>query len=198
MTHRARLVALIVAGIAAVGACTAGPGGAPTPSLSTLARSEVPSPTPVPVPDPSAGSGSAGGGSSGNPGTGIIDPAPPGIGGNPGDPKPAFVTPVAGAKDVHPIIATGLRAAANGRKVAAQVSWYGGVEPCSVLASVDVTRDGRTITLTVNEGSVAAPDTMCIEIAMLKATVVDLGELDPGTWTIVAHDAPPVEVVVQG
>jgi hypothetical protein len=39
---------------------------------------------------------------------------------------------------------------------------------------------------------------MCAEIAMLKATIVDLGELAPGNWTITAPDseAPPVAITV--
>ena len=78
-----------------------------------------------------------------------------------------------------------------------RVAWWSGVEPCSVLAGVDVARDGDTFTLTVREGSAAAPDTMCIEIAQYKATIVDLGELDPGTYTISAFgDAAPVTVTV--
>ena len=61
-----------------------------------------------------------------------------------------------------------------------RVDWFSGVEPCSVLAGVDVVRDGNTFKLTVNEGSAAAPDTACIDIAMYKGTIVDLGELEPG------------------
>ena len=46
------------------------------------------------------------------------------------------------------------------------------------------------------EGS-AAGDVMCIEIAVLKATAVDLGALAAGTWTISAEgDAKPIELEV--
>jgi hypothetical protein len=45
--------------------------------------------------------------------------------------------------------------------------------------------------------SAAAPDTVCIEIAQFKATIVDLGELEPGTWTVVAAgEALPVTVTI--
>jgi hypothetical protein len=39
---------------------------------------------------------------------------------------------------------------------------------------------------------------MCIEIAMYKATIVDLGELEPGEYTIRASEgeAPPITVTV--
>ena len=37
----------------------------------------------------------------------------------------------------------------------------------------------------------------CPEIALLKGTIVDLGELAPGSYTITAGgDAPPVRIVV--
>ena len=40
-------------------------------------------------------------------------------------------------------------------------------------------------------------DVACIDIAMLKATMVDLGALRPGTYTISAGgEATPVRVVV--
>jgi hypothetical protein len=39
---------------------------------------------------------------------------------------------------------------------------------------------------------------MCIEIAELKATIVDLGELEPGDYSIRAGEgeAPPITVTV--
>ena len=104
-----------------------------------------------------------------------------------------------GAVGVHDIAATGLRASVNGRRVAVELRWWSGVEPCYVLAGVDVVRDGSTFTLTILEGSAAGPDVACIELAMLKSTVVDLGELEPGRYTIQAFgDAAPLEVVVAG
>jgi ethanolamine utilization microcompartment shell protein EutS len=68
------------------------------------------------------------------------------------------------------------------------------VAPCSVLDSVTIATDpdAHTVTLTAIEGS-SARDVACIDIAQLKATTVDLGELDAGSWTIIATgDAPQV------
>ena len=110
-----------------------------------------------------------------------------------------IVTPTAGLTGVHAVQAAKLEATVNGRDVAARVAWWSGVEPCNALAGIAVSRDGNAFLLTVNEGSAAAPDTMCIEIAMYKAAIVDLRELEPGTYTIKAFgDVPPIEVTVAG
>ncbi len=116
---------------------------------------------------------------------------------DPGQPQPTIVAPGAGLTGIHPVGATKVETAINGRDLAVRVDWFSGVEPCSVLAGVDVVRDGNTFKLTVNEGSAAAPDTACIDIAMYKGTIVDLGELEPGTYTVTAFgDAPPVTVTI--
>lgn len=150
--------------------------------------------TPTVSPDPGGG-----GVAPGNPGGGAV-PVDPGPGGaDPGNPEPTIVVPVPGVTGIHDATVARLDAAVNGRSVAVRVSWWSGVEPCYALAGVDVVSDGRTITLSVREGSAAGPDTMCIEIAVYKATIVDLGELEPGTWTIrAAGDAAPVEVTIAG
>lgn len=143
--------------------------------------------------------GGGGGGVPGNPGDpgagggGVVDP---GAGGAPDDSQATMVTPVAGLFGIHDVGAAGLRATVDGRRVSVTVTWWSGVEPCSVLAGVDVARDGSAFNLTIREGS-AARNVACIEIAVLKATIVDLGELDPGTYTIRAFgDLPPIEVLV--
>jgi hypothetical protein len=181
--------------LAACGGAAPAASPPPTPAPSGPALAE---PTPVPVPSASGGAGSGGGGSDPGQGGGIIpvDPGGPGAGGD--DDIPATpVDPVPGAVGVHDAAATGLRASVNGRRVAAELRWWSGVEPCSVLAGVDVVRNGSTYTLTIHEGSAAGPDVACIDLAMLKSTIVDLGELEPGTYTIRAFDdAAPVEVVV--
>ena len=82
--------------------------------------------------------------------------------------------------------------------VLADLRWYSGVVPCNQLDRVEIERDdaAKTIHLTVIEGS-GQGDVMCIEIAELHATAVDLGELASGTWTISAEgDAPAVKVDV--
>jgi hypothetical protein len=198
MSNHARPLA-VVALVLVVAAC----GGAATSATPTPAASAPPSvpaatPTPVPVPSASDGAGGAGGsGVAGNPGAGggVVDPAPGG--GAAGD--PTLVKPVAGLAGIHAVAASSLEATVTGRRVTVRVSWTSGVEPCYALAGVDVVRDGSMFTLTVAEGSAAAPDTMCIEIAMFKATDVDLGELEPGAFTVIAFgDARPIEVVVPG
>jgi len=201
----------LLAGTLALALVLAACGGAASSPVPSPAPSAGPSqpgatlPTPVPVPGGSAGSGGAtdpgqGGGSApGNPGGGPV-PIDPGAGGgpvNPGD--PTRVAPVAGARNIHDVPATRLRAAVNGRNVAIEIAWWSGVEPCSVFAGVIVDQDGSTLTLTVREGSAAGPDVACIEIAMFKATIADLGELAPGTYTVRAFgDAAPIQVVVAG
>jgi len=176
---------------------TAGAGFATPPAVE---------PTPVPGatgatgatgdPDGSAGGGSAGG----SPGSGVLLPVNPGTGGGvPANPEPTMVTPTTGLTGVHEVPAAKLEASVSGRDVAVRVAWWSGVEPCNALAGITVARDGGTFVMTVHEGSAAAPDMMCIEIAVYKAAVVDLGELEPGTYTITAFGDPaPVEVSVAG
>jgi hypothetical protein len=176
------LIALLLA------ACAGGPASA-APAPATGAP-------PTPVPGASDGAPASAGPDdpvAGDPGSGGSDPG----GGDPGEPEPTIVAPGAGLTGVHPVGASTLEAAVNGRDVAVKVAWWSGVEPCNVLAGVDVERDGETFTLTVREGSGAGPDTACIEIAQYKATIVDLGELEPGTYTITAFgDAAPMTVTV--
>lgn len=170
-------------------ACTA----APAPTSPTQ-----PSPT-----DPNApigtepGGGGSAGGSGGAPGGGITIPdfPLPGGGGQPGE-NPTIVVPKPGRLNAHPVGASGIEARVDGRRVLVRVSWWSGVEPCHVLDSVLVERNGTSITITVREGADRL-DVACIEIAMLKATIVDLGELEPGTYTISAGgEATPIQVTV--
>jgi hypothetical protein len=90
-----------------------------------------------------------------------------------------------------------LETSVDGRHVLVKVSWWSGVAPCSVLDSVRVERSGSEISITPLEG-VGDPDAMCIEIAQLKATIVDLGELEPGSYRVLAPtgDAAPVEFTI--
>jgi hypothetical protein len=186
MTHRIR--SRLGAGLALallVAACGSGdPGG-----LVPGGRTGV---------GPGGGTGS-GGSEPGNPGGGdgtVTSPPNAGGGGDPTNPQPTMVVPGTGLTGIHQVGATKLEAAVNGRGVAVRIAWWSGVAPCSVLAGVGVVRDGTTFTLTVTEGS-GGSGVACIEIAMYKATIVDLGGLDPGTYTITAFgDARPIEVTV--
>ena len=111
--------------------------------------------------------------------------------------EPMIVIPKPGQKNTHPVSATSLQASVDGRHVLVKVSWWSGVEPCNVLDSIKVERSGTDISITIVEGS-SDLDAMCIEIAQLKATIVDLGELEPGTYTIDSPngEAPPIQVTV--
>lgn len=185
-SHRAirPLLALALAAALTVGACssTGGPPGSDPASTQPPAAS-------------GAGNGS---GTGGDPGTGIgIDnpirqpPIDPGAG------QPTLVVPRPGQRDLRPVSPMTLQASVDGRRVLVKVIWYSGVEPCNVLDSVKVERSGTDIAITPFEGTGDA-NAMCIEIAVLKATIVDLGELEPGTYRIGSpgSDAPPVEITV--
>ena len=202
-TASAVLLLVLVAGCAAAGPAATASGAGASPTAPADTGGAGPTLTPVPgssgaaASDPGASGGpddSTGGGSDGNAGTGTG--GDPGFA-DPGEPAPTLVAPGVGLTGVHQVAATRLDTALNGRDLAVRVAWWSGVEPCTVLAGVDVARDGNTFTLTVREGSGAPPDTACIEIAQYKATIVDLGELEPGTYTVTAFgDAPPVTVTI--
>ena len=179
------LVLVVLAVSVVLGACAS----AAAPASSS------PPPTASPAPStPSDAPG--GGGSSGDPGTGIGGPVDPGPG-DPGTGQPALVIPKPGQRDLRPIPAAVLEATVDGRRVLVTATWWSGVEPCNVLDSVKVERLGTDIAITLIEGT-GDPNAMCIEIAMQKSTIVDLGELEPGTYTITSPggDAAPVTVTV--
>lgn len=142
-----------------------------------------------------------GGGSSGNVGGGAVDPGLPGGAVDPNDPAGGgaakLVRPQPGQGDPHPVSPIRLEASIDGRHVLVKVSWYSGIEPCSVLDSVKVERTGSEIAITPMEG-IGDRNAVCIDIAVLKATIVDLGELEAGGWRIVAPtgDAPPIELTL--
>jgi hypothetical protein len=152
----------------------------------------------------------AGGGSSGSdPGSGVVSPVMPpatdgpsagdgpwdGFGPLPGE-HATIVVPKPGRLDVHDVGVIRVGARVQGGHLVVRLTWWSGVEPCNVLDSVAVARTGWDIRLTVREGADRL-DVACIEIAMLKATLVDLGTLPSGTYTVSATgEAAPVQVVV--
>jgi hypothetical protein len=178
---------LAAASVIALTACSAGASPAPSSPPSSA--------PPAASPGGSTGAGQPGDGSSGQPGVGIGFPAlpwpvDPGIG------EPTIVVAKPGRLEPHPVGATRIESRVNGKRVVLRLTWYSGVEPCSVLDSVGVARTGNGIVLTIREGADKL-GVACIELAMLKATIVDLGELERGTYTISAGgDAPPIQVVV--
>ena len=115
----------------------------------------------------------------------------------PGDGGPTNVVPKPGQRNVRSVSVEKIEARVNRDRIAVRLTWTSGVEPCYVLDSVLVAREGDTITLTVREGS-GPEDVVCIEIAQQKSTVVDLGEFPAGTYTIATSEGPatPVSVTI--
>ncbi|HEX8026738.1 MAG TPA: hypothetical protein VF484_11095 [Candidatus Limnocylindrales bacterium] len=188
---------LRVTSLAAIAVLFAACSAAAVPSPSPM-----PAPTPTPVPGGSGATGGLpGGGVIGAPGGGGIGGGVVPGGGDPGDPtlgQAQNVVPQPGTQDPHPVSVVRIRAAVDGHHVVIELRWWSGVAPCSILDSVKVERDGTTVTLTPMEGS-GGGQVACIDIAQLKSTVVDLGDLDPGTYTIHASGNPeptPIEVTV--
>lgn len=182
-----------------IAACSAA--AAPTPSPAT----PTPRPTPTAVPgeggsEPGGGSGgnTGGGTEPGNPGVGIVFPNPAGP---PDDPllgAATVVVPKKGTIDPRPVNVQLVRAIVQDGNVIVEARWWSGVEECYPTDSVkvDIDEAAKTIRVTVLEGS-GPGDMACIDIAMLKATAVDLGPLVAGTWTIsAAGDAKPIELEV--
>jgi len=183
-----------------IAACSA----AAAPTLSPATPTPRPTPTAVPGEggsgEPGGGSGgNTGGGSEpGNPGDGILFPFPPVPGDDPLLGDATVVEPKGGTLNPHPINVELVRAIVQDGHVIVEARWYSGVEDCYPTDSVqvDIDEDAKTIRMTVLEGS-AAGDAICIEIAVLKATAVDLSALAAGTWTISAEgDAKPIELEV--
>lgn len=102
-----------------------------------------------------------------------------------------------GQLNLRPIPASLLEASVDGRRVLVKATWWSGVEPCNILDSVKVDRSGSDIAITLIEGT-GDPNAMCIEIAVQKATIVDLGELEPGTYSITSPggEASAISVTV--
>ncbi len=181
MQNPVRALALCLLVAVAGAACTAS-GGLPVP----------------PTVAPSGGAGGGSAGSGGDQGVGTDPPVITGPGGAApiGPPRATIVTPRPGRLDVRPVGAATIEASVAGRRVAVRLTWWSGVAPCSVLDSIDVVRTGSAIVLTIREGA-DQRGVACIDLAMLKGAIVDLGELAPGTYTISAGgDAPPIQVVV--
>ena len=122
---------------------------------------------------------------------------PPGGGGDPGIGGGELTIPQPGQLDVHPIAADSLEAEVNGRAVTVRITFISGVEPCSVLDTIVVDRGQMAFAITLLEGH-APGNNICIEIAKVKHALVDLGELEPGTYTIsdASGGAAPIQVVV--
>ena len=161
-------------------ACSAGTGGA-SPAASNHAPSSAP---PSASLDPNAP-------------VGTDVPPSDGTGGGSDGGAGGFVEPKPGQLDVHPVKLDGLSATVDGRHVVVTAAWTSGVEPCYVLDSIVVATGDHAFTITVREGH-GPEDVACIEIAQMKQSRIDLGDLEPGTYTIDDSQggAAPIEVTV--
>jgi hypothetical protein len=95
----------------------------------------------------------------------------------------SLVLPKPGQLDVHPIAADGFTAEVNGHHVVLTIAYTSGVEPCSILDSIEVERGPGSFAITLREGH-GPGEQVCIMIAKLMKTQIDLGDLDPGTYRI--------------
>jgi hypothetical protein len=165
--------------------------------------------SPVTVPgtgsDPGTGAGgNAGGGAPSTDGPGASPGDGTGQGGNvmppggvPDNPTIVTVHPgQADPRDVSVVQLTSLVAISH--HVIVRVRWWGGIEPCEILDSVVVTRDGTSFTIAARVGSAPGGQVGCIDIARDTATLVDLGVLPAGTYSVKAStgDALPISIVV--
>jgi hypothetical protein len=109
----------------------------------------------------------------------------------------ALVVPRPGQLDVHPIAADSFAAHVDGRHVILTITYTSGVEPCSVLDTIVVERGDHAFAITLRQGH-GPGNQVCIMIAKVMRTQVDLGELDPGTYTITdtMRGADPIQVLV--
>jgi hypothetical protein len=171
--------------VLALGLATAGCAGFTVPGTG---GGHAVSPPDVGTAPGNGGQGGAGGG------TGIGGGLDPGNG-----VRPSLETPVPG--QLQPVAANVwlMTPTVDGRHVTVLLEWWSGPPPCSVLDSVQVARDGQTITMTPKDG--ADPSTngqvACPAIAMLRGTIVDLGLLEPGAYTLKASgDLAPTEITV--
>lgn len=108
-----------------------------------------------------------------------------------------LVVPKPGQLDVHPISADAFTAQVDGHHVVLTITYTSGVEPCSVLDTIVVERGSGSFAITLREGH-GPGDQVCIMIAKVMKTQVDLGDLDPGTYTIsdATGGAAAIQVVV--
>lgn len=150
---------------------------------------------------PSDGSGTSAGdpGATPDPNAPVATDAPvePG-GGLPFDPNGGrIVIPKLGQLGVHPVPAQMLSATVTGRRVMVTIAYTSGVEPCNVLDSILVRPGPGSFGITLREGH-GPDDVACIEIAEYRRAIVDLGALEPGTYTITddAGVAAPISVTV--
>ncbi|MBA2725571.1 MAG: hypothetical protein H0U53_06240 [Actinobacteria bacterium] len=153
MNNRARNLILLLLLIGTLGAC-----GEPAADAPVLGG-------PV-AEDPDTGEPTSGPESPFQNSPGVIEPDPA--------PKASPVEPQPGQQDVR---AAGWESAKVLGNREVRIRYWSGVEPCYVLDRVEVDYRAKTVEITVFEGSTPSDeDVACIEIALLKETIVSLDE----------------------
>lgn len=168
-----------IAGLASIALLLAACSSAAAPSTLPSASPAAPSDAPISA-SPSDGTG---GGASADPNFGV--------GAKPIVPKPGQ------AIDIHPISAEQLAARVEGNKIIVKALWTSGVEPCTILDSIVVSKGDGIYTITLQEGS-SPQEIACIAIAEQHVTEFEIPDVAAGVWTIKDSGglAPPVQVTV--
>ncbi len=101
------------------------------------------------------------------------EPTVPGGNDEPGELEPEIVVPRAGMHDVQPISFEDVEQIGESEL---RVYFWSGVEPCSVLDSVDVVETDEQVTITLLQGyeEVDGEPPVCIMLAVYKAVDVTL------------------------
>ncbi|MFN8632005.1 MAG: hypothetical protein U0838_17310 [Chloroflexota bacterium] len=103
------------------------------------------------------------------------------------EPPTTDVVATAGLKNVHDVAAERVTVDGSSGSILVTILWWSGPAPCSQLSTVNVDRKdspaGSAFTLTVREGAQEA-NVACPALATHKRTVVDLGPINDGDWTI--------------
>lgn len=125
------------------------------------------------------------------------DPADPSL--DPGEigDGAKIVVPKPGQLDVHDVKADSLTARVDGSTIVVTATWFSGVEPCSILDTVIVTKGQGSYSITLREGH-GPQDVVCIAIAELHKAEIAIPDVAPGTYQITdaTGGAAPIEVTV--
>ena len=126
-----------------------------------------------------------------------IATAMPPIGDPPAVDPGELTVPQPGQLDVREIPADRLDADIDGRSVTLRITFTSGVEPCYVLDTIVVQKGDHSFGVTLRQGH-GPGDVACIDIAKTKHALVELGELEPGTYTVsdTTGGAAPIEFVI--
>ncbi len=140
---------------------------------SSVGASGSPSTAPSASPPPASAS----------PSSGTLSAAPSSSAASGIEPTGTLVKPRPGQIGVHAISASSLSAAVDGHRLVVTINFWSGVEPCSILDSIQVQRGAGSYAITLREGR-GPEEVVCDMLAVAKRAIVDLGDLEPGSYTI--------------